>query len=64
MNEILRSHAIAPALMRADRFDDFILARAAALLDLIENVTGKQIAGRDSEETIGAYCGPLPSRQV
>jgi hypothetical protein len=63
MNNILVSHAVNPALMRADNFDGFIQARAGALLDLVEKATGKQISGRDSEKTVTAFGGPVPPRQ-
>lgn len=43
MNEILRSHCIAPDELRADRFWDFYAARADALLQRIEAATGKSI---------------------
>lgn len=44
MDEILRSHCIAPADLRADRFWEFYAARAEALLQRIEAATGKTIA--------------------
>lgn len=44
MDEILRSHCIAPAELRADRFWEFYAARAEALLQRIEAATGKTIA--------------------
>lgn len=59
MNDILVSHAANPPLMRADDFDGFIRTRAGALLDLIVKATGKQISGRDSEETVSAFGGSL-----
>ena len=62
MDAILNSHAVLPALMRSDDFDGFLRARAGALLDLVERASGKQIAGRDSEETIDAFGGALPPR--
>ncbi len=43
MNEILRSHCIAPDELRGDRFWDFYAARADALLQRIEGATGKRI---------------------
>jgi hypothetical protein len=43
MDEILRSHCIAPAALRADRFWEFYGARAEALLQRIEAATGKTI---------------------
>ncbi|MFO7306857.1 MAG: DUF262 domain-containing protein [Gammaproteobacteria bacterium] len=44
MDEILRSHCIAPEHLRADRFWEFFAARAEELLKRIEAVTGKTIA--------------------
>lgn len=43
MDEILRSHCIEPAELRADRFWEFYAARAEALLERIEGATGKSI---------------------
>lgn len=43
MDEILRSHCIAPEHLRADRFWLFFTARAEALLQRIEAATGKSI---------------------
>ena len=42
MDEILRSHCIAPQHMRADRFWQFYAARAELLLRRIEAATGKR----------------------
>ena len=64
MNNILASHAVNPALMRADNFAEFIKTRAGVLLDLVEKATGKQISGRDSEETVTAFGGPVPIRGI
>lgn len=44
MDEILRSHCIAPEHLRADRFWEFFAARAEVLLQRIEFATGKTIA--------------------
>ncbi len=43
MDEVLRSHCIAPEHLRADRFWDFYAARAESLLQRIEAATGKTI---------------------
>lgn len=59
LDEILRSHLVEPTLIRADKFDDFIRDRAIGLLDLIEVAMGKQVTGRDSEETIQVFGGSL-----
>lgn len=57
--EIVATHAADSALLRADDFQPFIRARASRLLDLVEASTGKNIAGRDSEDVIAAFGGPL-----
>jgi hypothetical protein len=59
LNEILKSHQIIPEDIRGDNFEDFFIHRASRLLDLIEKATGKQISGRDSEEVIKGFGGPL-----
>jgi hypothetical protein len=59
LDEILTTHLIEPPLIRKDRFDDFFRARASALLEEIRRVTGKEVQGRDSEETILAFGRPL-----
>jgi hypothetical protein len=43
MDEILESHLIDPASLRADDFLAFIKARERALLDRVEAVMGKPI---------------------
>ena len=53
------SHWLVPNLLRSDAFDQFIVARAKALLDAIQNATGKTITGRDSEEVIEAFGAKL-----
>jgi hypothetical protein len=66
LDAILTSHLILPDALRGDRFLEFIRDRASALLGLIEEATGKPIAGRDSEEVIKAFGGSLvkPQNQV
>jgi hypothetical protein len=59
LDEFLTSHVIPVEALRANDFDTFIRLRAIALLDLIEQATGKTIAGRDSEETVKAFGGKL-----
>jgi len=44
MDDILKSHLIEPALLRADKFYDFYKARKAALLEIIERTMGKVLA--------------------
>lgn len=43
----LRSHGIDPALLRADRFDDFLADRERWLLSLIAKATGHPVMGAD-----------------
>lgn len=43
MNEILQSHLIDPASLRANQFESFFQRRENALLSLIEKATGKTI---------------------
>jgi hypothetical protein len=59
LNAFLASHAIPVAKLRGDDFGEFIRQRAMALLGLIETATGKAVSGRDSEETVKAFGGPL-----
>lgn len=55
MDGFLESHLIPVDQLRSDEFDEFIRLRANALLGLIEAATGKEISGRDSQETINAF---------
>jgi hypothetical protein len=57
LDEFLASHEV-DALLRRDDFDGFLRDRGGRLLNLIERATGKQVAGRDSEETIRAFGAP------
>jgi len=41
MDELLKSHALSPELLRHDRFEDFIEDRRSRLFNLIENAMGK-----------------------
>jgi hypothetical protein len=59
LDEILKTHKIAPDLLRSDAFEKFIRDRASNLLDLIEAAMGKRISGRDSDEVIHEYGDPL-----
>jgi hypothetical protein len=61
LDEILRTHLIEPVALRNDAFETFIRDRAIKLLDLIERATGKQVTGRDSDETVTAFGAPLVS---
>lgn len=55
LDGFLETHSIPVGQLRADEFDEFIRLRANALLGLIEAATGKQITGRDSQETVNAF---------
>jgi len=59
LDQILQTHLIEPGLIRNDAFEGVVQDRSRRLLDLIEDATGKPIAGRDSEEVIRAFGGPL-----
>ncbi len=50
MDDILGSHLIDPAPLRADDFDAFFQARSQALLEKIEKAMGKAIARKVVEE--------------
>lgn len=59
LDNFLLSHIIPVSQLRSDDFDGFIRLRATALLNLIEQATGKAVPGRDSEETVKAFGGAL-----
>ena len=61
LDAFVRSHAADPGHFRTDDFDAFFRDRAARLLDRIERAMGKQVSGRDSEEAVEAFGGPLRS---
>lgn len=56
MDDLLRSHAIDPAALRADDFEAFMAARTEALLRLIETAMGKSIP-RDQPASEGEDLG-------
>lgn len=59
LDEFLATHLIPVTHLRGDDFEGFLRLRAIALLDLIEQATGKAVPGRDSEETVKAFGGAL-----
>ncbi|MCX6680256.1 MAG: DUF262 domain-containing protein [Methanothrix sp.] len=59
LDDILESHLIDHQLLRLDDFSGFVQKRAGHLLNMIEEATGKAIAGRDSEEVAKAFGGSL-----
>jgi hypothetical protein len=61
LDEILKTHEIDSVLIWADDFNSFFRTRASALLNLIEIATGKPISGRESQEVLDAFGGPLPA---
>lgn len=64
MREAISSHKIDYDLLRADDFDGFIIDRAIRLLDRIEQAMGKEISGRDSEDTIKAFGQSLATKSI
>lgn len=61
MRDAISSHKISYDALLADDFNAFIIDRASRLLDRISLAMSKEIAGRDSEETIKAFGAPLVS---
>ncbi|MDD6180518.1 MAG: DUF262 domain-containing protein [Desulfovibrionaceae bacterium] len=59
LDDHLRSHLITPENLKSDNFGMFIVERAKALLDLIEEAMGKKVSGRDAEETVRAFGAAL-----
>jgi hypothetical protein len=59
LDGFLDTHLIPVTHLRGDDFEGFLRLRAIALLDLIEQATGKAVPGRDSEETVKAFGGAL-----
>jgi hypothetical protein len=59
LDEILQSHLIIGDFLWHDDFKGFFQDRAAKLLDLIENAMGKTVLGRDADEVVHAFGGPL-----
>lgn len=59
LNSYLKTHKIDVSFCRTDNFSRYFLCRAAAMLDLIEQATGKAISGRDSELVIQNFGGKL-----
>lgn len=47
----LKSHLIDVDAIRCDDFDTYFRNRANAIYDLIENATGKKVAGRENVNT-------------
>lgn len=60
LDEFIETHCIDPASLRQDDFGAFYRERARRLLDAVERLTGKPINGRESEETVRTFAGPIP----
>lgn len=59
LDQIIATHRIDPSLLRGDDFEGFIRDRASQLLDVVEKAIGKAVVGRDSEEVVETFGGPL-----
>jgi hypothetical protein len=59
LDGILQSHLIGGDFLWHDDFKGFLQDRAAKLLDVIESAMGKSVPGRDSDEVVHAFGGPL-----
>jgi hypothetical protein len=59
LTAILFTHFISYTDLIKDDFQTFIRKRAYKLLLLIENATGKETTGKDSDEIISAFKGPF-----
>ena len=59
LDKFFESHLIEPTLIRNNDFQLFILDRSKKLLETIENVMGKTVTGKDSEEVINSFGGSL-----
>ncbi|MFO0608839.1 MAG: DUF262 domain-containing protein [Polyangiales bacterium] len=61
LDDRLRSHCVEPASLRREDAAGFFRERARRLLDEVERLTGRPIQGRDAEETVRLYGGPVPA---
>jgi hypothetical protein len=59
LDAIAATHRLDPALLRQDRFEEFVRDRAGRLLLLIEQAMGKAVEGWDSDEVRDAFGGSL-----
>ncbi len=55
LDNYLATHWIDVNSCRTNNFDSHIILRAKKLLDAIEQATGKNISGRDSEEVVNSF---------
>ena len=59
LDKLLETHFANAELCRADNFDAFIVDRAKKILDEIEQLTGRPISDRDSQDIIAIFGEPL-----
>lgn len=59
VRDAIESHKINYELLKDNKFNSFIIDRAKKLLDRISKAIGKNVSGRDSEETIKAFGSSL-----
>ena len=59
LQDFIESHLISFELLKENLFDEFIKERAIQILNKIEEVTGKKITDRASEEVIDYFGEPL-----
>ena len=59
VDAILEHHFIDATLCRTDDFDAFIVDRAKKILDKIEELTGRPISDRDSQDLIEKFGASL-----
>lgn len=59
LDSYLKTHMINVTFCRSDDFNQFFIERAKNLLDMIEVATGKEIAGRDSDNVVKDFGGVL-----
>ena len=59
LNVNISTHMIDVVSMRKDEFDLFFYKRAIAILDAIEQVTGKTVPGRNSDEVVQKFGDEL-----
>ena len=59
LDSYVETHWIDHVLLRNNNFQDFIINRAKKLLNAIEQVTGRTISGKDSDEVKQAFGDSL-----
>ena len=64
LDEFLASHLINVSAIRGDDFDKYFNDRAKSLLGLIENATGKPVAGKDDDDVSDADTSLLEEEEI